>query len=47
MTSSDISFDVAPQTPTVVDIDRDATLEESPEYVEEIDNYLRKQEVRS
>lgn len=46
---SDMSIDlrdVEVEQPKIRNIDEDASLEESPEYAEDIDNYLRKMEVR-
>ena len=43
--SIDLSEDVKPAAPLVKDIDKDAGVFECPEYVEDIDCYLRKCEV--
>lgn len=41
---SNMSIDLAEEEPKYNDIDKDAGLEESPEYIEDIDNHLRKME---
>ena len=43
---SDMSIDLKEEAPLIKNIDEGASLEESPEYVEDIDNHLRKMEVR-
>jgi hypothetical protein len=49
---SDMSIDLKEvdlivEDPKIKNIDEGASLEESPEYVEDIDNHLRKMEVRT
>ncbi|XP_063689433.1 G2/mitotic-specific cyclin-A-like isoform X4 [Bolinopsis microptera] len=41
---SDMSIDLKEEAPLIKNIDEGASLEESPEYVEDIDNHLRKME---
>ena len=42
---SDMSIDLVTEEPTIKNIDEGASLEESPEYADEIDIYHRKLEV--
>ena len=43
---SDMSVELSNQEPEIKNIDEGASVEESPEYAEDIDNYHRKLEVR-